>query len=491
MFKPKVIHLALALALAGLAGCSSEPETQSQAQIEGSEVFLGLIEDARRHIRFGDLGAAGRSYDEARELDPANPGLWVDIARLRFLGGEHLTAIEAADYALELGPEYAPALLLRAQMVRDANGLEESLPWFEAASSADPKNAEILGEYAATLGDLGYNKDMLAAVRDLTQFAPEEPQAFFLQAVLAARAGEPALAARLLEESRYVENGVPSGEMLDAIINMQAGNFDTAANALESLAKKQPANVRVQELLAKAWWLGGRDSLIVDRFSQSAQGAGASSYLTMYVGRALERMGQRERALPFIDRARNSSTDTSFGLGQENSLPEVTNRLRTALASRDLSSARSVSSTFLRQNPQSGDAHALAGDVALAGGDPIEAIELYIVSAQVRRSWPLARKLTSAMLEAGENEAATALLRRYVQGDPQNLDALIVLAKLSADEGDWLRVQVLLDTAIAQGAGSDAALLSLRARAARELGNEEDLSQVEALLADTLPRPFL
>lgn len=481
------------LALIGMvgSGCSSDPETQSMSQLEGSETFLDTVEEARRHIRFGDLAAAGRSYDEAIEIDPENPGLWVDIARLRFLGGEHLTAIEAADYALELGPKYAPALLLRAQMVRDANGLEESLPWFEAASAVDPNNAEILGEYAATLGDLGYNRDMLAAIRDLTEFAPDEPQAQYLQAVLAARAENPGLAARLLEKSRFIENGVPAAKMLDAIISLQQGNFDTAANSLESLAEEQPANVRVQELLARAWWLGGRDNLIVDRFAQVVETPGASSYLTMLVGRALERMGDRNRAIPFIERANQLSNQASFVIEQESSLPQVTNRLRGLVSTRNLPGAGSVSSEFLRQYSQSGDAHSLAGDIALASNDPVAAIELYRVSAQVRRSWPLTRKLAAAMLQVGEGEAAKVLLARYVQGDPQNIDALTVLAKLSADEADWLRVQVLLDTAIAQGAGSDPAVLALRGQAARQLGNEEDAAQADALLADTLPRPFL
>ena len=332
---------------------------------------------------------------------------------------------------------------------------------------------------------------MLVAVRDLTEFAPEDPKAFFLQAVLAARAEESGLAARLLEKSRYIENGVPAGEMLDAIINLQSDSFDTAANKLESLAEKQPANVRVQELLANAWWLGGRDSLIVERFAEAAQEVEASSYLTMLVGRALERMGERERALPFIERARGLNTDVMYVLAEEDTLPQVTNRLRSQIMLRNQGGAKSVSSSFLRQNPQSGDAHSLAGDVAFADNDPGQAIQFYQVSAQVRRSWPLTRKLTSAMMQVGEGEAAKALLTRYVQGEPQNLDALIVLAKLSADAGDWLRVQVLLDTAIAKGAGSDAAVLSLRARAARELGNDEDAAQAEALLAQTLPKPFL
>jgi len=490
---PKRIALVFVLVLLGSlgAGCSSDPLPASSTQLTGSDALLSTVEEARRHVRWGDLASAGRSYDEALELEPENPGLWVDIARLRFLGGEHLTAIEAADYALELGSDYAPALLLRAQMVRDGNGLEESLPWFEAASSIDPNNREILGEYAATLGDLGLNRDMLDAVRDLSEFAPDEPQVLYLQAVLSARADNPVLAARLLGRSRYVENGVPAAKLLLAIVNMQQGNFDTAANTLELLADEHPGNVRVQELLAKTWWHGGRDSLIAERFGEVAKGPGASSYLTMLVGRALERMGDREAAILYLERAHRLGDGESFVLMEEESLPNATNRLRGLISARNLSEARAVAGQALREFPESGDAYSLAGDVALADGDPLRAIEAFQVSAKVRRSWPLTRKLIAAMLEAGEGEAAKTLAARYVQGDPLNLDAMMVLAKLSADGGDWLRVQVLLDTAIARGAGSDPAVLTLRGRAARELGNDGDASQAEALLADTLPAPFL
>jgi len=140
-------------AVLALANCSPLESQSGNSALTGGDAFLELMDDARLAVRDGKLPDAGRLYDEARELEPQNAGLWVDIARLRFRGGEHLTAIEAADYALELNPEYAPALLLRAQLVRDANGLGESLIWFEAAVNADPRNPEVMAEYAATLGD--------------------------------------------------------------------------------------------------------------------------------------------------------------------------------------------------------------------------------------------------------------------------------------------------------------------------------------------------
>ena len=108
-----------ALVLA-LAGCSEEGGTGMSARDEGRKpALVQLLGDADRAMAAGQLADAGRKLDEARRLDPNDPALWVAIARLRFRGGEHLTAIEAADRALELGPDYPPALLMRAMMVRD------------------------------------------------------------------------------------------------------------------------------------------------------------------------------------------------------------------------------------------------------------------------------------------------------------------------------------------------------------------------------------
>jgi len=481
----------LLLALAALAGCSGGSNVSDKSALSGGEVFLELVEDARIAVKAGNLAEAGGYYDEALALEPENAGLWVDIARLRYLGGEHLTAIEAADYALELGPDYAPALLLRAQMVRDANGLAESLAWFEAAAAADPRNPEVLSEYAATLGDLGLYTRMLSVVREIATFAPEHPQVHYLQAVLAARGDDPVLAGNLLARSGMAEKGIPAAMMLEAIVSMQQGSYDTAATTLEALTEKQPGNMRVKELLARALWLGGRERQIVDRFGGIAQGELASPYLIMLVGRSLERMGERSRAIGFIERAREMRSEGALVLAPDVSLPGPVRRLREQAAAGSNGPAQDLSTDLLQRFPQSGDIHALAGDVALRSGKDLRAIELYGVASQVRRSWPLTRKLIAATRAIGEEEAADAVLSRYLAGDPQNTDALFVLAQLSAEREDWLRVAVVLDTALTLGAGSDLEVLRLRGEAAKALGREDEAERFEALYAELSPPDLL
>ncbi len=476
-----------------LASCSPIDGPSGNSAMTGGETFLELIDDARLAVRNGNLPEAGRFYDEARALEPENPGLWVDIAQLRFRGGEHLIAIEAADYALELNPQYAPALLLRAQLVRDANGLDESLPWFEAAVNADPRNPEVMAEYAATLGDLGRYEDMLIVVRELAEFAPAFPQVHYLQAVLAARANDPVLASTLLNRSGLAGNGVPSAMMLDAIVNLQQGNADTAAEILEALSLRQPANMRVSELYARALWLGGRDREIVDLLADKAGRPEASPYLVMLVGRSLERMGERGRAIPFILRARQTREEGRIVLQGSGSgtIPEATARLRDLVGRGDTASARRSARDMLARLPQSGDVHALAADTELASGNTARSLELYEVAARVRRSWPLTRKIIDAYRAYGDDLAADVLLTRYIAGDPQNTSALLLLAKSSAEREDWLRVAVLLDTAIGLGAGNDLEVLALRAQAARGLEREAEAEQFEALRTDLTPGDFI
>ncbi|NBC87921.1 MAG: hypothetical protein GVX90_00200, partial [Alphaproteobacteria bacterium] len=146
------LALGLPLALAGCADAPGGTETQRPA---GSEPIVSLLEQARGAMAADELAEAERLLDEAREIEADNPAVWVAIARLRFRGGEQIAAVAAADRALERDPAHGPALLMRAQLVRDAHGPAAARPWFEAALAADGANARIRTEYAATLGESG------------------------------------------------------------------------------------------------------------------------------------------------------------------------------------------------------------------------------------------------------------------------------------------------------------------------------------------------
>jgi Tfp pilus assembly protein PilF len=481
--------LIAALLVLTLASCVDDAAAPADAiGLPRNPALEQLLVEADAAMASGALADAGRKLDDARRLSPDNPDLWVATARLRFRGGEHFSAIEAADRALKLGPRHAPAVLLRALMVRDAHGPEAALPWFEAALAAAPDNADVWAEYAANLGDSGRGRAMLRAVRKLAAIAPEDPRVFYFQAVLAARGGNPALARSLLVRSGLAKREVPAAMQLDAVLSMAEGNFDSAAATLESVSARQPANARVRELLARALLAGGREAELIARFGVEAQRSETSPYLIMLVARAHERLGNRAAAAPLLARAYGGAGRAPTVLADRPGLPPPTAAMRRAASLGNWGAAQDQAQALRDRFPASADVASLAGDAMLGAGDSRAALEAYSLASRARRPWPLTRKIVFAVRSAGDGMAADTLLARHVAGEPNALTANAELTEALAARGDWKRAALLIDHGIALGAGHDPALLTLRIRAARALNRPADARRFAMLLAEIRPR---
>lgn len=476
--------------LVGTASCSGSGgnETRSNVAAAARPAVAKLLAEADAAMARGALAEAGRILDRARSLDPESPDLWLAIARLRLRGGEHLTALEATDRALAFGSDHGPALLMRALMVRDAHGAADARRWFEAARKADPDNPDILAEHAATLGDSGETRAMLDAVRRLAEVAPDDARVPHLQSVLAARAGEDALARSLMARSGMATRGVPAALLLDAVISLRQGNAESAAATLESLAARQPANPRFRELLAHALLAGGHPDMVVNRFGADALLPEASPYLVMLVARARERLGDRAGAAPLLARALGGKRAAPAVLSLRSGLPPPTAELRRALLDGNRAGARKQAYHLRGRFPASADVASLAGDALLAADDMQAALDAYARASEARRPWRLTRKAVWTYARGDDREFGELLLARHVEGEPATASAVIELAGTRAARGDWSRTALLTDHAVLLGAGHDPALLRLRLRAARALGNREEARHFAALLAEVSPR---
>jgi len=474
--------------LLSLAGCSGGADGAHPDLGSPPSALAGLLDDADRAMVAGQSAEVLRVLDEAVVMAPDDPAVWTAIARMRLRNGENLTALEAADRALVLGPDHPPALLLRALMVRDAHGHRAALPWFRAALTADPFYVDAWAEYAATLGDGGEAGAMLAAVRTLGDIAPDDLRVPYLQAVLAARGGEYALARSLLSRSGMTDRGVPAALQLDAIISPAEGNADSAAAILEGLTARQPGNSRLRELFAKALFDAGRVDELAARFGRDAKRPEATPYLVMLVARAHEQRGDRAGAAPLLEKAMQGAGNSAVVLSLREGLPSPTMTIRAAGLAGDWIKARADARVLTARFPASADVSALAGDAALGAGDLQAALSAYAMTARVKRPWPLTRKVVLAYTNSGELAAVDLLLARHAANEPDNASAVIALAEHLGQSGQWARVGPLLDHAIAMGAGHDPALLGLRLRAARAMGQDDEERRFATLLAEMRPR---
>jgi predicted Zn-dependent protease len=463
---------------------------------------------ARLEVLDGNITAAAQAFDTAFARGPENAGLWVDIGRFRYGNGQHYLAVAAADRALEVDAADARALEFRGQLLRDAEGARAAQAWFAQAVDKAPGDLGLLGEYAATLGEAGEYRAMLRIARRMVELDPRQPRAYFLQAVLAARAGNDNLARRLLWRTDGAYDEVPAGRLLAGILELRTGNAALAVDQFDALARQQPDNARAALLLGRALLAAGDANEVVARFGPAAERADASPYLLTLVGRAYEHLDQRAEAASYLDRAAAGApseigvlpvdADELWRTGStiEQGAAAVP-LLRSLLARGDKSGALVLANSLGQHFGGSADIARLRGDVALLTGDPAGALAFYAGAGKIRRDWSLVARMAAAQRKLGRADAALALVSDHVARNPGDGAALALFGRMLAEKGEYARAAAVL--AHAGGRGDPLQLATLaqvelgagnadiaRATAQRAYAMQRSNGRVAEVLARTL-----
>lgn len=446
----------------------------------------------RLQMEQGDLPAAGAAFDKALRYIPKSPDLWVDIARLRFRGGEQLQAIEAADYALALGPENTAALVMRGQLTRDGTGPVAALPLFARAVVQAPDDLTALFAYGATLGEIGRAKSMLTVARRMVEIDGRDPRGYWLQAVLAARGGHYELARRLMMRTGDAYADDPAAMMLSAVLDLETGNLASARKMAETLSRIQPDNDTVQDLLGRIMAQQGAWAEITTRYGASALDGNLSPYLRTLTARAYEAQNERAKAAPLLDAiARDGAGGRSAApdlitLAQDVPLAVLAARwhdaphegsrfmpyVRALIARGDSARAVEIANELATRFPGSGDIHLLAGDAQLAADDPVRALAHFQKAALVRLSPALRDRMVAASLASGNVGFAKGILAQYVIQHPLDGEAALTLARMFAEGGDWKRGAALSRHALRQPlTAASPTALAFAAQAERRSGN--------------------
>lgn len=415
--------------------------------------MLAMLEMAENN-----LPEAGAAFDKALEGNAGTAEIWVDVGRLRYRGGEHHQAFSAVEEALRLDPKHPRALEFRGQFARDAEGLLAALPWFEKGLKTAPEDIGLLGEYAATLGELGRAKDMLRITRKMIELDGGNPRAFYLQAVLAARAGNTLLARRLLWRANDAFKDVPAAMLLQGVLEMQAGNHALAAEAFIKLERMQPENPRVRMLLARALLENGEAREIIARLKPFADREDASPYLLTLMGRSFETLGDRAAAAQYLDRAAQQpvSRVTALNVSEAGELaifrwggdvfrldatvPEVRKLLAQARYDEAMGKVMQVAARY----NGSVEVQVLSGDVALARGDFERALSDYRFAAKVRAPLSLIQRKATALQLQGNQAEARRVVSDYLRQHPQSAEGAEMLGRMMAVNGDTQRALKLM-----------------------------------------------
>ena len=398
----------------------------------------------RAYMALGDSGNALAAFNRALVLAPDDSGVWTDVARFRRSNGDVAGALEAADRAVAARPRNAEALVLRGVLTRGQYGLAAAIPWFDRALDVDGGNVEALIERAITYGDIGRMSDMLADAREVHRLTGGHPTAYYLEAVLAARARNFALARSLWDRTRRrLRRHARPGACSSRAIDFETGNEEQAARRLAGLVADQPGNRRARRLLAAAQWRMGDAAATVATLRPIADRPDADSYSLSLIGRALAALGDAPGAAIYLARAARPQPGALAALdplgegdfaavrraaerGSGDGPAQV--RLISALLARGQTDEALARARRLQaDNPGAPEVHILVGDALGVRGDFAAAAEQYRRAANLAFSEAVAMRLIDSLQRSGQAEAADNVLNLFVQQNPRSVPGLILL----------------------------------------------------------------
>lgn len=432
----------------------------------------GLRIRARAMTALGNYAAAMESLDEAARIAPDDADVWADTGRFRFIAGDLLGASEASERAVKLAPGNIEALVLRGELVRSQFGLTAALPWFERALQRDSHHHDALIEYAATLGDSGRTVDALAATRRALESRPGSPQAYYLQSVIAARAGKFDLARSVLAKTGGAIDSLPGVQLLSGTLAIQNGEFEQALAKLRELVARQPMNITARKLLAVALLRTDSARNAIDILRPVVARADADSYALTLVARGYERIGERGEAARYLDRAAypvtggsgsfsadDSTTVLAAGAAQRPRDPgAMVPLVRGLLGDGNKAGALSRAQEIASKNQGAPAAHLLVGDVLMLTNRPGDAAAAYQRAADLRFDEPTMLRLVEALDSAGRRVDAANVLALFLSQNPVNLAALRLSAHWQLAAGEYDAAIDSLEDLRARVGDGDAAL---------------------------------
>ncbi len=454
---------------------------------------------ARAVAMQGDGAAAAQALDGWLATHPRDAAAWADLGRVRLNAGEIAAATAAAVRAARLAPGDPVPLTLQAEIVRTRYGLTAALPWFRAALKRDAYYHPALIEYAATLGDAGRYADMLAATRRAQAARPGSAQAFYLQAVLAARAGRLDLARDMLQRAGPAIANLPGAALLGGGLDYAGGQYERAIGTWRQLAADQPMNIAVRRLLGTAMLRSGDAQGALDQLRPIAVRDDADAYTLTVVARAFEATGDRDAAARYLDRAASGARGGPAAFASDDSVGTVLAAaqddpadpnymlgvLRAQWTAGDVAGAIARATSLVRASPGAPAAQLALGDVLAGGGRFIEAAQAYTRAASLAFDEPTMLRLVDAWGRAARPRDAAAALSLYLQQNPQSLAGQRILGRWQVANGEadaaietleGVRrmagnrdAGLLADLASAYAAGGDSAVARSYGRAAYRL----------------------
>lgn len=445
----------------------------------------GWLADVPLRIRARQLKEAQAAFDQARAMDPQSANLHFQQGSLLHVQGDLKGALAAYDQTLRLRPGLNDARVARAGLLVDLKRDEEAakdVAVLLEKTPLEPRGWYLQALLAERAGQAQQAKASLVRITELLDPVPlallrYRPQMLMLNGQAHYGLGRPARAKPYFESFARLQPGNPVAKLLSNIL-LAEGNADGATETLEQYLAAAPNDPQALAMLASTYMATGRNTRAAELMQRAVQKHDLPALQTAY-GLSLLGAGQNANALTQLESVYQKDPGQTQAAAALVGLYLRGGRLAPALA---------MAQKLALQAPNHAGYQNLLGMTLAAQSDGPAARQAFEQALKLDPALQAAR-LNLARLELGAKlpDRAQPLLDAVLLTDGNNTEAMLEMARIAEgarrpdDALRWL--QRAYDVAGVKNLRSSLALVDLHMRQ----GHKAEAYKAALALAQAAP----
>ncbi len=388
------------------------------------------------HLRTGNFNKADEKLNEALEIDPENPDVWMVKASIAYARNDLFSAVQAYDKVIAKVPFHHGARIARASALIDLGRYElaaKDLKDLHRSAKWDPQTGYLLAIALEKLGRTEESKKALNAAADAIGKVDKETLKEHTPSLLLS--GVVTYSNKQFEESyKYLSEYLKrfpahlgARKLLGSVL-LSMGEARKAVGVLQPAAIDGHADVRLYALLGSAYAKVKQYGRAAEAFKSALKLQPNDPELLTQLANSRLSAGNNRQAIKDLEKA----------VGETLPASRATFLLATLhLGNHNLPRAREVAEAMVDKDPGNKAAKNLLASVYMEQGDFAKARSLY--TNLIRDDddyWPAHINLAKLDWLDGRKDSARRRLNELLLARPNYIRAMIGLARIEQDEGN-------------------------------------------------------
>jgi len=395
---------------------------------------INLARLGASRLRSGDRAQGLADLQRAWELDPNLTVAGAMIALSHLQAKDYAEALATAKKLQTNQPDKPQGYTLAGIAYGGLGDVAQSRKAFEKALEVSPGDPDASGNLAALALNEGNSDKARSFYEDALEQNPGHLKTLLKLAELEAGNSNKERSTALLTQAIEANPQAPEPRIVMARLQIIDSQPLAALKTIEPLQEQYRDSAEILELAGRAQLMTGDYNAAVRNLRRWADIQPDAPLAHFYLANALERQGHPDQALDELE--------TVLRLDPRHT-PSRFAQARILTKTKQLTQAGELLDELQAAHPDNPSIAELQGRIALAQGNPREAITHFETTRRHRENNHVIIQLATAQWQAGDTAAGDNTLRAWISNHPEDLLTRLVLADALFTRGESRAAQAM------------------------------------------------